>query len=295
MPDGSVSACISDPPYNYEFIGRNWDHKELERRINRVATSKTLVKNIPYGSGLAGGVRNKRWYERNRENILQYQEWCLQWGNEIYRVCKQGSYIALFSSTRTIAHVQIAMEDAGFYARDILVYRRHSGIPKGLNMKKKLEKMGDPNAASWDGWHSCLRNEWEAIVLLQKPLKNNYLTTVQETGVGLIRAINNDGSFQSNILEGYSRKSEGESFNHCTVKPLVLMRKLLQMLVPPGNNNIVIDPFAGTGSTLVAALLESIPYIGIEIEAEYVEIAKKRIAEAKLQQESDLFGHAYNN
>gem|GEM_PF-4598287 len=38
---------------------------------------KTLVKNIPYGSGLAGGVCNRRWYERNRQNILDYQQWCL--------------------------------------------------------------------------------------------------------------------------------------------------------------------------------------------------------------------------
>ena len=64
----SISACITDPPYNYEFIGKDWDAQEVQRRLSNVKESKTLVKNIPYGSGLAGGVRNERWYERNREN-----------------------------------------------------------------------------------------------------------------------------------------------------------------------------------------------------------------------------------
>lgn len=64
MPENFVHALITDPPYNYEIIGKEWDEKESNRRINRVKDSKTLVKNIPYGSGLAGGVRNKRWYEK---------------------------------------------------------------------------------------------------------------------------------------------------------------------------------------------------------------------------------------
>jgi len=295
LPESSIAACITDPPYNYEFIGRKWNHEELERRINRITDSSTLVKNIPYGSGLAGGVRNKRWYERNRENVIQYQNWCIQWGRELYRVCKSGAYIAVFSSTRTVAHVQVAMEEAGFYTRDCLVFRRHSGIPKGLNMRRKLEKLGDPNAENWEGWHSCLRNEWEAIVLLQKPLTNNYLTTVRDTGVGLMKTINSDGSFQSNILEGYHREAKENSFKHCTVKPVSLMRKLITLLVPPSRDNIILDPFAGSGSTLVASILESMPYLGIEIEKEYVDIALERISNIHNQFKTDLFRQVYND
>ena len=66
----TIAACITDPPYNYEFIGHKWDHEEIERRISRTAGSKTLVRNIPYGSGLAGGVRNKRWYEKIARTLL---------------------------------------------------------------------------------------------------------------------------------------------------------------------------------------------------------------------------------
>jgi len=166
FPEESIACCITDPPYNYEFIGRKWDHAEITRRINRIQDSSTLVKNIPYGSGLAGGVRNTRWYERNRENIADYQKWCVEWGRAVFRVCKPGAVVGVFSSTRTFAHVQVALEEAGFYARDCLVYRRHSGIPKGLNLKKKLEKLGRADAEEWHGWHTCFRSEWEAIAVL---------------------------------------------------------------------------------------------------------------------------------
>ena len=88
-----MSCCITDPPCNYEFVGHKWDDEEITRRLERTRSSesKTLVKNIPYGSGLAGGVRNKNWYERNRQNILDYENWCVAWGTELFRVCKPGA------------------------------------------------------------------------------------------------------------------------------------------------------------------------------------------------------------
>ena len=78
IPDNYISICITDPPYNYEFVGHKWNEEEIQRRKDRIKdNSSTLVKNLPYGSGLSGGVRNPRWYKRNRDNILEYQSWCL--------------------------------------------------------------------------------------------------------------------------------------------------------------------------------------------------------------------------
>src|SRR5262249_2315829 len=101
------SVCVTDPPYNYEFIGPNWDPQEIERRLGRIQNSTTLVKDIPYGSGLAGGVRTKRWYQRVRENILAYQQWCLEWARHVFRVLRPGAFVLVFNSTRTVAHVQV--------------------------------------------------------------------------------------------------------------------------------------------------------------------------------------------
>lgn len=288
LPDCSISACITDPPYNYEFIGHNWDEEEIARRKERVAAkdSKTLVKNIPYGSGLAGGVRNAGWYRKNRNNIVEYEEWCYEWGQELFRACKPGATVAVFNSTRTVAHVQVALERAGFYARDIVVYRRSSGIPKGVNISRQLEKNNFDGAEDWEGWHSCLRSEWEAICILQKPLADNYVKTFQAHGTGLFYTARKDGGFQSNILENIER-GKAEDFNiHCTVKPLPLMSRLVEMFVPKVAGALLLDPFAGSGTTLVAAKQHGIDYVGIEIEKKYIEIINTRLENPISQQET---------
>lgn len=286
LPENSISACLTDPPYNYEFIGHKWDQEEIDRRKARVNDkgSKTLVKNIPYGSGLAGGVRNARWYERNRQNILEYENWCFDWGKELFRVCKPGATVAVFNSTRTVAHVQVALERAGFYARDIIVYRRSSGIPKGVNIEKQMEKKGADNPEDWRGWHSCLRNEWEAICVLQKPLVNNYTETVMKYGTGLFYTETPDGGFQSNILESLPREKTDDFNVHCTVKPLSLMERLVEIFVPSNEGSIVLDPFAGSGTTLVAASNLGVDYIGIELVSEYLPIIEKRLGLNESQQ-----------
>ncbi|MCY4147155.1 MAG: site-specific DNA-methyltransferase [Chloroflexi bacterium] len=279
LAEQSISACITDPPYNYEFVGHKWDADEIARRTRRAREngSKILVKNIPYGSGLAGGVRNEKWYERNRENILEYQKWCLEWGEQVFRVLKPGGIIAVFNSTRTVAHVQVALEAAGFYARDCLVYRRPSGIPKGLNLSAKLKQKNHAEYDAWKGWHSCLRNEWEAIAILQKPLEQNYLNTFMNYEVGLFFTENPDGSFQSNIIENVKKRKDDDFNVHCTVKPLALMEKLVEMFVPPSSKHIVLDPFAGSGTTLVAAKNLGRSYIGIEVVPEYIPIIERRL------------------
>lgn len=280
FPPEHFSACITDPPYNYEFIGHKWSDAEIDRRIDRVKDSNTLVKNIPYGSGLAGGVRNSRWYQRVNENIADYRKWCFEWSSSLYEKMKPGAFVLVFNSTRTVAHIQVALEQAGFYARDILVYRRHSGIPKGLNAAKKLQSQGDEDWQQWQGWHSALRNEWEAICVVQKPLIGNYVKTIKSSGVGLFRA-ESEAGFQSNILEGFRFGSLDKTDEHVTVKPVSLMSHLVSLTVPTEANHIVIDPFMGTGTTCLAAEMLDIDYVGIDINPKWVKLAEQRIADVR--------------
>jgi len=290
LPSNSIDTCITDPPYNYEFIGHKWNAEEIQRRTERVKNSKTLVKHIPYGSGLAGGVRNDRWYERNAQNINDYREWCSTWGKEVFRVLKPGSYILVFNSTRTIAHVQVALENAGFYARDIIVWKKNSGIPKGLNFSGKLKKDGIEGAEKWKGWHSCLRNEWEAIALLQKPLLDNYPETVKKFDIGFLHTQNGNGGFQSNIIDDVNNKDKKENFNiHCTVKPVKLIGRLIDLVLPLDESKIVLDPFLGSGTTAIAALEKGVSYLGIEINKDYCRIAQKRISSFINESQQKLF------
>lgn len=68
--------------------------------------------------------------------------------------------------------------------------------------------------------------------------------------------------------------------HHPTVKPTDLMRWLVRLVTRPGG--VVLDPFMGSGSTGKAAVLEGMRFIGIEQDAEYLEIARRRIGAARL-------------
>lgn len=68
---------------------------------------------------------------------------------------------------------------------------------------------------------------------------------------------------------------------HPTVKPIACMRWLCRLITPPGG--IVLDPFMGSGTTGIAAVQEGFEFIGIEMNAEYYEIAERRIKDAQQQ------------
>jgi site-specific DNA-methyltransferase (adenine-specific) len=73
-----------------------------------------------------------------------------------------------------------------------------------------------------------------------------------------------------------NRTNAARANSHPTVKATELMRYLCRLITPPGGT--VLDPFMGSGSTGKAAVLEGFRFIGIEREAEYIEIARARIA-----------------
>lgn len=87
-------------------------------------------------------------------------------------------------------------------------------------------------------------------------------------------------------------RTQGERTNtprsnfHPTVKSTKLMRWLVRLITPPGG--IVCDPFTGSGSTGKAAILEGFDFIGIELDPDYYEIAKRRIAFAQSQVDTQL-------
>lgn len=93
-------------------------------------------------------------------------------------------------------------------------------------------------------------------------------------------------AMQGNLISGQRLSGDGKPIatpvranTHPTVKPTDLMRYLCRLITPPGG--VVLDPFMGSGSTGKATMLEGFQFIGIEREAEYMEIAKSRIEAAK--------------
>jgi site-specific DNA-methyltransferase (adenine-specific) len=90
-----------------------------------------------------------------------------------------------------------------------------------------------------------------------------------------------DGHSQANGMDTGPRRN-----HHPTVKPTALMQYLCRLVTPSGGT--VLDPFTGSGSTGRGAILEGFNFIGIEREAEYVEIARARIAEAERRHSESL-------
>lgn len=78
---------------------------------------------------------------------------------------------------------------------------------------------------------------------------------------------------RNTCADGKVRESVGNG--HPTVKPLKTMRYLVKLITPP--NGIVLDPFTGSGTTGVAALMEKFDFIGFEKELAYFQIANKRL------------------
>ena len=70
-------------------------------------------------------------------------------------------------------------------------------------------------------------------------------------------------------------REDGTKIQHATVKPLALMEWLVSLIVPPGG--VVLDPFAGTGTTLQAATNKGFNPIGIEADADYIQLIHQRM------------------
>ena len=66
-----------------------------------------------------------------------------------------------------------------------------------------------------------------------------------------------------------------DGIQHPTVKPLAIMRWLIRLVTPPGGT--VLDPFAGSGTTIEAALIEGFTPVGIEMETGYLPLIQHRI------------------
>ena len=97
--------------------------------------------------------------------------------------------------------------------------------------------------------------------------------TRRSSGYGYDKGLGNAG-------EGmFKDRNSIKANHHPTVKPTSLMQYLVRLVTPP--NGTVLDPFMGSGSTGKACAYEGFDFIGIEMSAEYIEIAKARIAYAQ--------------
>lgn len=281
MEDASVHLILSDIPYG---IGTDhWD-------VMHVNTNKAYLGQSP-AQVKAGAVFAKRrkpingWSEADRLIPQQYYEWCSEWAGEWLRVLKPGASAFVFAGRRLGHRCVSALEDAGFSYKDTLAWVRPRASYKAQRVSVVYERRSDTeNAALWDGWRvGNLRPVFEPILWFTKPYKIG--TTIADNilnhGIG---GFNQDALLKyldrpDNILSiGFAPGEEGY---HPAQKPVRLMELLIELVTKPGQT--VIDPFAGSGSTLIAAHGLNRRYLGCESSPTFAEICRYRLAFTGIQ------------
>ena len=125
------------------------------------------------------------------------------------------------------------------------------------------------------------KNQWKSLIYKSKASKserNKGCEELEDKDGGCLDG-NSDMNNNRKIGANPSQKVEPTKNNHPTVKPLALMEYLIKMVTPKGG--IVLDPFAGSGSTLVAAKQNGFQYVGIEMTEEYIPIIEARLNEVQ--------------
>ncbi|UVK64187.1 DNA methyltransferase [Mycobacterium phage Norz] len=170
----------------------------------------------------------------------------------------------------------------------------------------------NPVALQWQGWGTALKPAFEPIVVARKPLVGTVAANVLEHGTGALNIAacrvgdgpdSQSGRWPTNVVlddaqaaelgepqkffpvfkyqakaptkerPGYV-KEDGTKVAHPTVKPVALMRWIAKLSTPPGG--VVLDPFAGSGATAEACILEGFKCIAIEKEPDYIPLIEQR-------------------
>jgi site-specific DNA-methyltransferase (adenine-specific) len=277
IPDDSIHMILSDIPYG---IGsESWDVLHNNTNTAYLGTSPAQQK--------AGAVFKKRgkpingWSEADKLIPHQYYEWCMNWAPSWLRVLKPGGSAIVFAGRRLAHRCICAMEDTGFSFKDTLAWLRDRAPHRAQRISVVYERRGNTEASEdWEGWRvGNLCPVFEPILWFTKPYKigTTIADNVLKYGVG---AYNQDAFLKyversENVIHcGFA---SGEGGLHPTQKPIRLMQALIELCTLP--EHIVLDPFAGSGTTLVAAKSLGRSYLGCELEPRYVETCKDRIKE----------------
>lgn len=274
--DESVHLILSDIPYG---IGaEKWDVLH-ENTNSAYLGSSAAQKN-------AGTVFQKRrkpingWSQADRDIPKQYQQWCSSWAPEWFRVLKPGASVFVFAGRRLAHRCVCAMEDAGFSFKDGLAWIRTQAPHRAQRLSVVYSRRGDGDSSdAWRGWRvGNLRPVYEPILWFAKPYRigGTIADNVLKHGVGAF----NESAFLKYVDEPNNLItcgiSKSESGKHPTQKSVRLMRILIELTTK--ENQLVLDPFAGSGSTLVAAKSLGRRYLGFERDPAYVEVCGERLA-----------------
>ena len=272
IPDNSVDLILTDPPYFIDRMGSNW-HKE---GLKKSAKKAQVIGSMPVG--MKFDPKQGKDLQKNLTPIFQ----------ECFRILKPGGFIVSFSQARLYHRMAMACEDVGFEIRDMLGWT-YEGQAKAFSQDHFVKRMDlsdkdKENLIKSMGGRKTpqFKPMIEPMVFGQKPKTGTFVENWQAFGVGLIDTTELwEGKFPGQLMNARkpSQSERGEGNNHFTVKPQSVLQHLIKVLTKEGG--VVVDPFAGSSSTQLAAMLTNRHAVGSEREQEDFETSVRRLNDAR--------------
>ena len=255
----SVHAVVTDPPYGLVEYSK--------AQQTKLRKGKGGVWRIP--PSFDGHRRSPlpRFTTLTDEQLDRLRCFFRRWGQEIHRVLVPGAHVFVASNPLLSYLVSDALSSAGLERRGEII-RLVMTMRGGDRPKNAHEEFADVSVMP--------RSMWEPWLLYRKPLEGRVQDNLRKWGTGGLRRISDERPFGDVIRSGPTRKAERAIAPHPSLKPQAFLRQVVRAALPLGWG-VVLDPFAGSGSTLAAANAVGYESIGLERDPEYFELARTSI------------------
>ena len=260
MDSESIDFVLTDPPYFLDQLNNNWNKNSIESKKSKGNTIKSLPVGMKFDP--SQGIELQKFY-----NVVS---------TEIFRILKPGAFFLSFSQPRLYHRMAIAVENIGFEIRDQYIWRftkrsqckafRLNHFIAKMKIKESekqsiLDRLGNRKTPQ-------LKPEFESIIVAQKPKEGTFLDNWLTYETGLVEL----SKWEKQPTTVFTfEKPEKEKYNcHLTVKPIELCSKLIEIFSKEGQR--ILDPFLGSGTTIISCMQTNREGIGIEKNNEYVQI-----------------------
>lgn len=249
-----VHSVVTDPPYVMESV------------IKRFGKS-TAAKALPGKDG-AFNRSSERFIGKTwdaSEIAFDPDFWKL-----VGEIMLPGAFLFSASGPRSFDRQIAALREAGFIIYPLHAWGFKTGLPKGHP---------SPRGKGFAFGAGTPKVDFEPLIMAMKPLKaKGFKENIQVYGTGDLNVDackSEAGKYPSSIIFfPKADKADRAGSKHPTVKPIALMQYMIRHVTPPGG--LVLDPFAGSGTTAQAAANEGFDCLLMEAEPEYVEFLDNR-------------------
>lgn len=255
----SIHAVVTDPPYG--LIEYSEEEKKKLRR------GKGGVWRIPPSFDGHTRAPLPRFTVLRPEDIARLRAFFVEWAKALLPVVVPGAHVFLASNPLLSYIVSSCLADAGFERRGEIV-RLVMTMRGGDRPKNAHEEFTDVSVMP--------RSMWEPWLLYRRPLDGRVQDNLRRWKTGGLRRVSSTSPFGDVIKSQPTRAAERELAPHPSLKPQAFLRQLVRASLPLGEG-VVLDPFAGSGSTLAAAEAVGYESIGVEMDRKFATMAEKSI------------------